>query len=68
MRSLLNVSVAMVLTAFAPASVMAAVSPSATIVGTVTLTGADGSTWLSLPLSRLSGSSSISAWYRCALA
>ncbi len=45
MRSLLNVSVAMVLTAFAPASVMAAVSPSATIVGTVTLTGADGSTW-----------------------
>lgn len=45
MRSLLNVSVATVLTAFAPASAIAGVSPSATIVGTVTLTAADGSTW-----------------------
>jgi hypothetical protein len=44
-RSLLNVSVATVLTAFAPASAMAGVGPSATIVGTVTLTAADGSTW-----------------------
>jgi len=43
-RSLLNVSVATLLTAVAPASAMAGVSPSATIVGTVTLTAADGST------------------------
>ena len=45
MRSLLNVSIATALTAFAPAFAMAGVSPSATIVGTVTLTAADGSTW-----------------------
>ena len=45
MRSVRNVSVAMVLIAFAPASVMAGASPGATIVGTVTLTAADGSTW-----------------------
>ena len=45
MRSLLNVSVAAVLTAFANASAIAGASPSATIVGTVTLTAADGSTW-----------------------
>src|SRR6267378_340749 len=38
-------SVATVLTAFAPASAMAGVGPGATIVGTVTLTAADGSTW-----------------------
>jgi hypothetical protein len=44
-RSLLNVSVATVLTAFAPASATAGVSPSATMVGTVTLTAADGSRW-----------------------
>jgi hypothetical protein len=44
-RSLLNFSVATVLTAFAPSSARAGVSPSATIVGTVTLTAADGSTW-----------------------
>jgi hypothetical protein len=44
-RSLLDVVVAMVLTAFAPASAIAAVSPGATIVGTVTLTAADGRTW-----------------------
>jgi hypothetical protein len=45
MRSLLNLSVAIVLGAFAPASVGAGVGPSATIVGTVTLTAADGGTW-----------------------
>ena len=45
MRSLLNMSVATVITAFAPASAMARVGPGATIVGTVTLTAADGSTW-----------------------
>jgi hypothetical protein len=45
MRSLLNVSVAAVLTAFAPASAIAGISPSATIVGTVTLTAADGGTF-----------------------
>jgi hypothetical protein len=45
MRSLLTVSVAIVLSAFAPASAIAGLSPSATIVGTVTLTAADGSTW-----------------------
>jgi len=45
MRSLLNVSVAAVLSAFVPASATAVVSPSATIVGTVTLTAADGTTW-----------------------
>jgi hypothetical protein len=42
-KSVLNVSVAMVLTAFAPASAMSAAGPSATVVGTVTLTAADGS-------------------------
>ena len=45
MRSLLNFSVATVLTAFAPSSARAGVSPSATIVGTVTLTAADGRTF-----------------------
>jgi hypothetical protein len=45
MRSLLKVSVAAVLSAFAPGSVIAADSPSATIVGTVILKAADGSTW-----------------------
>lgn len=45
MRSLLKVSVAAVLTAFAPASGIAGISPSATIVGTVTLTAADGGTF-----------------------
>jgi hypothetical protein len=45
MKALLRVSVAAVLTAFAPASAMAGVSPSASIVGTVTLTGADGGTF-----------------------
>ena len=44
MRSLLNISVATVVTVFAPAYAVAAVSPSAKIVGTVTLTAADGST------------------------
>jgi len=44
-RSLLDVSVAAVLTAFVPAYAMAGVSPSATIAGAVTLTAADGSTW-----------------------
>jgi hypothetical protein len=44
-RSLLNVSVSAVLTAFAPSSAIAGVSPSATIVGVVTLTGADGGTF-----------------------
>ena len=45
MRSLLNLSVAAVLSAFAPGTAVAVVSPSAAIVGTVTLTAADGSTW-----------------------
>jgi hypothetical protein len=45
MRSLLNVSVAAVLTAFASASAIAGVSRSATIVGTVTLTADDGGTF-----------------------
>ena len=45
MRSLRNISVAAVLSAFVPASATAVVSPSATIVGTVTLAAADGSTW-----------------------
>jgi hypothetical protein len=40
-----NVFVAGVFTAFATASAVAAVSPSATIVGTVTLTTADGDTF-----------------------
>jgi hypothetical protein len=42
--SLANVSVAALLTAFAPAFAVAGGSPSATIVGTVTLTDADGRT------------------------
>jgi hypothetical protein len=44
-RSLLNVSVSALLTAFAPSSAIAGVSPGATIVGIVTLTGADGGTF-----------------------
>jgi len=44
MKNVVLVSVAMVLTAFAPASAMAGASPSATIVGAVTLTAADGRT------------------------
>jgi hypothetical protein len=43
-RSLLDVCVAGVLTAFAPAAAIAGVDPSATIVGTVALTAADGRT------------------------
>jgi hypothetical protein len=45
MRSLIVVSVAAVLTAFAPAAASAGASPSATIVGTVTLAGVDGDTF-----------------------
>jgi hypothetical protein len=45
MRSLLRLAVAVVLSAFAPRAAIAAVSPTGTIVGTVTLTAADGSTW-----------------------
>ena len=45
MRVLLNLSVAAVLSALAPASAIAGVGPSATIGGTVTLTAADGRTW-----------------------
>ena len=45
MRSLVGLAVAAVLSAFAPPSAIAGVSPSATIVGTVTLTAADGSTF-----------------------
>jgi len=45
MRSLLNLVVATGITAFAPVTAMADVGPSTTIVGTVTLTDADGSTW-----------------------
>ena len=45
MSSLLNVFVATVLAAFAPASAVAGANPSATIVGTVSLTAADGSRW-----------------------
>jgi hypothetical protein len=41
---LLTVFVTAVLTAFGPVSAVAAVSPSATIIGTVTLTSADGAT------------------------
>src|SRR5438105_3874718 len=41
----LVVFLAAVLTAIAPASATAAVNPSATIVGTVTLTAADGGAW-----------------------
>jgi hypothetical protein len=42
MRSLLNLAVAAVLTAFAPPSAIAGAGPTATIVGTVTLTAVDG--------------------------
>ena len=45
MRSMRNVVVAGVLTAFAAASAVAEVSQGATIVGTVTLTAADGDTF-----------------------
>jgi hypothetical protein len=45
MRSLFNVSVAAILTAFAPSSAVAAAGPSATIVGSVTLRAADGGTF-----------------------
>ena len=45
MRLLLNVFGATVLAALAPVSATTGVSPSVTIVGTVTLTAADGSTW-----------------------
>jgi carboxypeptidase family protein len=45
MRPLPNILLAGVLTAFAAASPIAAVSPSATIAGTVTLTAADGGTF-----------------------
>jgi hypothetical protein len=46
MRALLNLSVAAVLiSGFAPEATIAGVRPSGTIVGTVTLTGADGGTW-----------------------
>jgi hypothetical protein len=43
MRCLLNVFIAAALAVFVPASAIAGVSPTATIVGTVTLTTADGS-------------------------
>ena len=45
MRSLQGFAVAAVLSAFAPPAVIAGVSPNSTIVGTVTLTAADGSTF-----------------------
>ena len=45
MRLLFNLSAAVVLSAFAPASAIAGVGPSATIVGMVTLTDADGGTF-----------------------
>jgi hypothetical protein len=44
-RSVLPVAVAVAITALTPAVAAANVGPSATIVGTVTLTAADGSTW-----------------------
>jgi Carboxypeptidase regulatory-like domain len=44
-RSILPVAVALALTALPPAVAAAAVGPSATIAGTVTLTAADGGTW-----------------------
>ena len=43
--SFLKISVATVLTAFVPACAMASVTPLATVVGAVTLTAGDGSTW-----------------------
>jgi hypothetical protein len=45
MRALFNVVIAAALTAFVPASAIGGVGPSATIVGTVTLTAADGGTF-----------------------
>ena len=45
MRPLLNVFIAAALAAFVPASAIGGGSPSATIVGTVTLTAADGGTF-----------------------
>ena len=42
---MLNIFVATILTALGSASAVAGASPTATIVGTVTLTAADGSTW-----------------------
>jgi hypothetical protein len=45
MRLLLNLSVAAVLSALAPAAATAGVSPGATIIGTVILTAADGRIW-----------------------
>jgi hypothetical protein len=45
MRSLLNVVLATGLAAFAPAIARADVGANATIIGTVTLTDADGGTW-----------------------
>jgi carboxypeptidase family protein len=44
-RPLLNVFIVAALAAFVPASAIGGVSPSATIVGTVTLTAADGGTF-----------------------
>jgi hypothetical protein len=43
MRSMFGLALAAVLSAFAPRAAIASVSPSTTIVGTVTLTAADGS-------------------------
>src|SRR4051812_6731129 len=45
MRSLLTVSLAALLSAIVPAFAVAGGGPAATIVGTVTLTAADGSTF-----------------------
>ena len=45
MKLLLNLSVAAVLSGFAPGPAVAIVGPTGTVVGTVTLTAADGSTW-----------------------
>jgi hypothetical protein len=45
MRPLLNVFIAAAVAAFVPASAIGGGSPSATIVGTVTLTAADGGTF-----------------------
>ena len=45
MRSLQRLAVAAVLSALAPSPAIAGISPSATIVGTVTLTAADGATF-----------------------
>jgi hypothetical protein len=44
-RSLLHIAVAMALATFAPARAIAGVGPGVTIVGTVTLTTADGGAW-----------------------